>query len=113
MTLDITNEKLENVIINPADELVEIAQNVKTILTTVRGEVFLDRAFGVNGEIIDAPVNAVQARLTADIADSVNRFEPRAKVTDCFFNATSDGKVIVTCRIKIVEKNLQKKISLS
>lgn len=109
MTLDITNEKLTEIIINPADELVEIAQNVKTILTTVKGEVFLDRTFGVSGEVLDAPQNAVKAKLTAEIADSVNKFEPRAKVTDCFYKPFADGKLFITVRIKIVEKMLRNK----
>ena len=109
MILDISNEKLEKVIIQPANELVEIAQNVKTILTTARGTAWLDRGFGVSDEVIDRPENAVRAILTAEIADAVSKFEPRAKVTDCFYKADETGKVIVTARIKIVEKNLRSK----
>ena len=107
MILDITNEKLEEINFAPVNELVEIAQNVKTILTTVKGEVFLDRSFGISGEIIDKPVNSVRAKLTAEIADAVNKFEPRAKVTDCFYKADENGKVTVTARIKVVESRLR------
>lgn len=101
MIFDVSNEKLENVILLPADELVEIAQNVKTILTTVKGEVWLDRAFGLSGKVLDAPENAVRARLTAEIADAVAKFEPRAKVTDVFYKADDSGKVLITARIKV------------
>lgn len=108
MILEVTNEKLERVEIFPATELVEIAQNVKTIITTIKGEVFLDREFGVAADLIDAPINVLQARLTARICDAVAKFEPRAKVTDCFYSGDSaDGEVLVTVHLKIVEKQLQ------
>lgn len=108
MILDITNTKLQEVNFFPETELEEIAQNVKTILTTLKGEVFLDRDFGVASEILDAPINSVRARLTAKIADAVNKFEPRAKVTDCFFGGQKEnGEVEITVRIRIVEKFLR------
>ena len=108
MIIEVTNEKLTDVNFFPATELEEIAQNVKTIITTMKGEVFLDRSFGVVTEMLDAPVNVIQAKLTARIADAVNRFEPRAKVTDVFYSGnTQDGEVIVTVRIKVVEKYLR------
>ena len=110
MIFDVSSEKLEKVVLLPADEFVEIAQNVKTILTTVKGEVWLDRAFGVSGKVLDAPENAVRARLTAEIADAVSKFEPRAKVTDCFFKADDTGKVVVTARIKVVESRLNNEV---
>ncbi len=101
MVIDVTNEKLEKVILKPENELVEIAQNVKTILTTMKGEVFLDRDFGVSGEVLDRPQNAVRAILTAEIADAVAKFEPRAKVTDCFFKADESGKVLTNVKLRI------------
>ena len=111
MTLDIANQKLTEVIFFPATELEEIAQNVKTILTTATGEVFLDRTFGVAQDLLDEPVPVVQAKLTAKICDAVNKFEPRAKVTDCFYSGDgADGKVLTTVRIEIVEKFLREKL---
>ena len=107
MILDIKNTKLQEVNFAPATEIEEIAQNVKTILTTLKGEVFLDRTFGVASQLLDAPINSVRAKLTAKIADAVNNFEPRAKVTDCFFGGQNeDGELEVTVRIKIVESKL-------
>lgn len=102
MILEVTNEKLEEVKIFPEHELVEIAQNVKTILTTIQGEVFLDRTFGIAADLLDAPINVIQAKFTARIADAVMKFEPRARVTDCFFGGESEnGEVKITVRLRV------------
>jgi phage baseplate assembly protein W len=69
----------------------EIAQNVRTILTTIRGTVFLDRAFGVNGDIVDKPVTAAMALFTGDIIAEVERQEPRVKVVRVEFESGGPG----------------------
>ena len=107
MILDITNA-IEDVIFFPASELEEIIQNVKTILTTTEGEVFLDRRFGIAGEFLDLPIPAIKTKLTARICDAVNKFEPRVKVTDVFYGGDNlDGKLSITVRVKVIEKNLR------
>lgn len=101
MTFDITN-KLDKIILLPTSELEEIAQNVRTILTTRKGEVFLDRNFGITPELLDKPIPAVRAILTAKIVEAVNTFEPRARVTDVFYGGkTADGELEITARIEV------------
>ncbi len=113
MTFEVTNEKLQEVVFFPASEFEEIAQNVKTIITTIKGEVFLDRNFGVSGELLDAPLNILQAKMTAKICDAVAKFEPRAKVTDCIYSGdVSDGEALITVKFRIVEKNLRGGVGL-
>ena len=108
MVIEVNNSTLEDIKILPTSEHEEIAQNVKTILTTTEGEVFLDRTFGVATELLDLPMPVVKNKLTAKICDAVNKFEPRAKVTDCFFGGDGeDGRFDITVRLKIIEKNLR------
>ena len=108
MIIEVTNEKLDEIKIFPENELVEIAQNVKTILTTIKGEVFLDRTFGIAADLLDAPINVIQAQFTAKVADAVAKFEPRARVTDCLYSGDSlNGEVKVTVRLRIIEQNLK------
>lgn len=82
----------------------EIAQNIKTILGTWRGEVFLDRNFGLDPKIIDAPVNVVQARMISDVTLQIEKQEPRFEVTRVSLEQSDagDGKLIphVMGRIK-------------
>ena len=110
MTIEVTNS-LKEINFFPASELEEIAQNVKTILTTAPGVVFLDRTFGVETELLDLPMPIVKNKLTAKICDAVNKFEPRAKVTDVFFGGDGENGIFdISVKLKIIEKNLRGKI---
>lgn len=64
----------------PSDVLREIAQNVRTILSTVLGSVPLDRTFGINSDMLDAPQPVAQAMLVSEIVTAVERNEPRVRV---------------------------------
>ena len=70
----------------PASEIAEILQNVRTILTTRRGSVPLERDFGLSWEHIDQPINVARALMKAEIIESVERFEPRAVVEAVTFD---------------------------
>lgn len=79
----------------------EVIQNIRTILTTRRGSVPLDRDFGLDTSIIDQPVNRIRALLTTDIIETVERYEPRAEVTAVDFSGDGVEGVIVP-RVKVV-----------
>ena len=83
----------------------EIAQNVRTILSTIRGTLFLDRTFGINGEIIDKPLPVAMAYYSSDIVQEVEKQEPRAQVVSVSFmpSDAADGELIPMVRIKIRE----------
>lgn len=59
----------------------EILQNIRTIVSTPKYSVPLNREFGVLNTALDAPVSVRQARNTAEIIAAVHRWEPRARVT--------------------------------
>lgn len=93
---------LTKVNFSPQDEATEVIQNVKTILSTLKGTVPMDREFGISGEIIDLPVPAAQAQMTAEIVDAVNKYEPRAQVVSVNYEGTeTDGNVVAKVRLKI------------
>lgn len=101
MQLDITAEQ-QDINLAPASELEEIAQNVRTILATLKKTVPMDREFGVDGEIIDLPIAAAQARMSAEIVDAVSRYEPRALVVSISYEGSEQtGKLKAKVRIEI------------
>lgn len=59
----------------------EVVQNVRMIITTVRGTVPLFRDFGIDSTIIDAPTLMAQAKISTEIIRQVRKYEPRAKIT--------------------------------
>lgn len=92
---------LENVNFNPQTTQEEVIQNVKTIITTYKYSVPLDRNFGITGDAIDAPFPVAMAKLQSDIIDNILKYEPRAKVKSITFNGDIDGNLIPNVRIEI------------
>lgn len=67
----------------------EIHQNVRTILSVYKGEVMLDRTFGIDPNIIDQPMNVALQRIKSDIVREVEHQEPRVKVQ--YVQAVNNG----------------------
>ena len=84
----------------PRNEAEEIIQNVSMIVTTLKGTVPLDREFGISVEILDAPMNR-QTRLIAEIADAIEKFEPRARLRRIEFVGNENGELNPTLTLEI------------
>lgn len=84
----------------PANELEEIAQNVRMILTTFKGTVPMDRELGLNSDVVDLPIAAAQAAMTADIVAAISRYEPRAKVVSVDYEG-NEMEGITTPKVRI------------
>lgn len=84
----------------PSNEAEEIMQNVTTIVTTVRGTVPLDREFGISADILDAPMNR-QQRLIAEVAEAIEKFEPRARLRRIEFVGNENGELNPTLTLEI------------
>lgn len=91
----------------PANETQEILQNVLMILLTEKYSVPLDREFGIDGRIVDAPINQT-SRITAAAAQAIRTYEPRARLKRVNFSGdATQGQVISSVIVEIVEKNLR------
>lgn len=101
MIIDVTAE-MKDINFVPASEYEEILQNVRTIINTLKKTVPMDREFGINGEIIDLPIAAAQAKITGEIVAAVSKYEPRAKVVSVSYEGKeTDGQLLPTVRIRI------------
>jgi phage baseplate assembly protein W len=88
----------------PNSVIEEVTQNVRTIISTLKGTVPLDRTFGVDGSIIDRPIPIAQAMMRQDIVNAIRQYEPRAVIVSITFSdpsATIDGLLKPTVRIRI------------
>ncbi|MGG4034199.1 GPW/gp25 family protein [Paenibacillus cisolokensis] len=91
-------------IIFAAEGIEAILQNVRTIVTTVKGTVPLDRGFGVDYIDLDTPIPIAQAQLTAKILDAIEQYEPRVEVVSVQYNNEgSDGRLMPIVKIRIRE----------
>lgn len=101
MVVDIAAE-LSEVDFAPESEPLEILQNVKTILTTRKGSVPMDREFGIDGDIVDLPSAMAQARFTAEIVAAVSKYEPRARVSRVLYDGSEqDGFLRTKVRVSV------------
>lgn len=107
MTIEVTNDFAEINLI-PTTEIEEITQNIKTILGTAKGTVPLDRNFGVDSTLLDMPINAIQAKATANITTAINNYEPRARVKKVTFDGNNlEGLAHFTVTVEIAESVLR------
>lgn len=89
----------------PGSLIEEVVQNVRTILTTPKYSVPMDRLFGVNAVMVDRPTPKAMAELQAEIVQAIRKYEPRCKVKKVMFHGDLDGKLSVKVRIIINESN--------
>ena len=100
MIIEITGT-LDKVNFSPTTLQEEVMQNVKTLLTTMKFTVPLDRNLGIIANALDEPTPVAMAKLSSDIIDAINQYEPRCRVTQIFFDGDIDGKLIPRVRIEI------------
>ena len=72
---------------SPQSPEAEVIQNVRCILSTRKGSVPFDRAFGVSWDMLDRPLPVAKAMMIAAVVEAVQEYEPRAEVRGVKFNA--------------------------
>jgi phage baseplate assembly protein W len=80
----------------------EIMQNVRTILTTRRGTVPLDRNFGISFEFLDSPINITRAKAEQEIFQQLKKYEPRAILKQIIWETdVMAGHILPSVRVEI------------
>ena len=88
---------------SPENVVAEVIQNVRTILSTIKYEIPLDRQFGMDGSVIDMPIQQAQAKWSAEIFSQVKQYEPRAIIESISFESSIEGKLVPTVEVRINE----------
>lgn len=85
----------------PTSVVEEVIQNVRTIVTTIKYSIPLDREFGIDGAVVDLPINVAKAKLTNEIFRAIRRYEPRAVIESVTFQGEETGRLIPTVGVSI------------
>lgn len=101
MEIDILTAELSRINFAPSNIYEEVAQNVKTICTTPKYSVPLDRKFGVDADFLDRPTPKAMAQIQAELIQAIRKYEPRGKVKKISFDGNIDGKLNLRVRIVI------------
>ncbi len=98
----------KNITLTPKNLIEEITQNVSVIVSTVMGNVPLDRKFGISGEIIDTSSVKGKSKLMIYLLESVQDFEPRIEVTAVDFiediKSAAEGTLIPRLEVRIKDE---------
>ena len=87
----------------PKTTVEEVLQNVRTIISTIKYEIPLDRGFGIDGDVIDMPMQQAQAKLTQEIFRAVRQYESRAIIESISFTGEASGKMVPKVEVSIRE----------
>jgi phage baseplate assembly protein W len=80
----------------------EVMQNVRTILTTRRGTVPLDRDFGISFEFLDSPINTTRAKVEQEIFLQLKKYEPRAILKQILWDTdVLSGLISTTVKVEV------------
>lgn len=99
--IDLILDKPQEINFAPVNEVQEILQNVRTILTTYKFSVPLDREFGISAIFLDEAQTRATAILSSEIAEAINLYEPRAKLREINFTGNSDGKFYPVIKVRL------------
>ncbi len=87
----------------PETLLEELVQNIITICTTAKFSVPMDRAFGIDADFIDDPVNSARSKLCGEIVRAVKTFEPRVRITSIDFTGDGEGKFYPRIKFRVID----------
>jgi len=98
----VTVENLPATITYGLTGMPEVMQNVRTILTTRRGTVPLDRGFGISFDFLDSPINTARAKAEQEIFLQLKKYEPRAILKQIVWGADLNlGQIYPKVKVEV------------
>lgn len=85
------------------DEARSAIQNVALLISTKQGTVPGYRSFGLPMEFVGMPDPVAQAKLTQEISEALDTFEPRAQFVECTLtqDPKNPGKYSIALEVEI------------
>lgn len=87
--------------LNPETKLEEIMQNINTLLLTPKYSVPLDRLIGLEMTFLDNPTLQAKARISADVYQAIQKYEPRVSVERVSFTVKGE-KMIPKVQVRLL-----------
>lgn len=105
MTYTVSPTDMSNLFLQETDEVKSILQNIAVILSTPKGSVPMYRDFGLDMSFLDLPTERARIAMIAPVREAVERWEPRAAVTNVSFayDLSNPGRMIPTVEVELRE----------
>lgn len=106
MSYIVKAQEQQPLVLLPQSTAEAVLQNVRVIISTIRGEVPLDRNLGLTGSFLDKPINVARSLLVAEVLEALEAYEPRAQLVSAEIEISADvpGKLIPIVEVKIVNE---------
>lgn len=104
MIYDVTITDNHKIDFSPPTKAAEVIQNIRTIVSTPKYSVPLDRALGIDYSALDNPTQVAQAKLAEEIINAIADYEPRAEVTGITFSVNAEGIITPKVQVKLSEE---------
>ncbi|MCM1299683.1 MAG: GPW/gp25 family protein [Firmicutes bacterium] len=101
MELTVDSEKDYSQELMESDLAKSVVQNIALLLNTKKGTVPMYREYGLPMEFIDKPLPAAQIIAFAEITEALEKFEPRAKLTNMTFRQDKNGKMAIVLEVTV------------
>lgn len=86
----------------PENEVVEILQNVYTILSTLQFSVPLYREFGTSAAYLDDPHAVARMKHTREVMEIIEMYEPRVFVVEVlYYSEEVDGRIFPAVKVRL------------
>lgn len=72
-----------------------ILQSLKVLFSTYEGTVPFDRNFGIDGDILDAPLPVAQGKLLVEYRNKAAEYEPRASIQEIQYETLHSTGVLI------------------
>lgn len=102
MVYDITASTIE-INLSPKTTAEEVVQNIAILLATPKLSVPLDRGLGLQQSFLDKPQPIAAAIMAADVIEAVREYEPRADITNVWFEQGDTGEIKTHVEVAIDE----------
>lgn len=86
----------------PENEIVEVLQNVYTILSTLKFTTPLYREFGTSSDYLDDPHAISKMKHTREVMEVVELYEPRVFVVEVnYYSDEISGKIYPAVKVRL------------
>lgn len=106
MAYTVSAEQTAPLKLMPDNTVESILQNVRVIISTIRGDVPLDRGLGLRGRFVDMPMPAAQPILVTEVLEALEAYEPRARLASASFQIDEDvpGRMIPVVEVNVTDE---------
>ena len=74
---------------------IEMIDRVQTLLSTIPGTIPGDRAYGIDPDIQDLPINAFKVRYIAEASSKVKKYIPEIQVVNIDFEEDTKEGILI------------------